>query len=174
MKDRYRFKKNTNEPHFITIVVKNKVPVFTNNLMMNIIIENFRFYQKKGLKIYFYVIMDNHLHMIAAHDNDLSQIISNFKSYSAGQLIETVKKDKREWVKTLFKNEDRDAKYNYNFWEAGSHPKIINGWDMLEQKALYIHNNPVKRGLVEKPEDWIYSSAREFYQGDGVFRIDRF
>jgi len=43
---------------------------------------------------------------------------------------------------------------------------------MFRQKAEYIHNNPVKRGLVEEAEHWVYSSARNFTGLNGVFEID--
>jgi len=175
MRDRYKFKKDTNELHFITMVVRRKVPVFTNKELMSIMVDNFRFYQGRGLRVFFYVIMDNHVHMIVSHENRLAETIASLKSYTSRQILSVLRNDKRGWVFGFFKNKENGAQNlsGFQFWESGNHPKLINGWDMLEQKADYIHNNPVKRGLVSEAESWVYSSAREFYHGDGVFKIDR-
>jgi hypothetical protein len=43
---------------------------------------------------------------------------------------------------------------------------------MLIQKLEYVHYNPVKIGLVDRPEEWRYSSARNYYGGDRVLEID--
>ena len=48
----------------------------------------------------------------------------------------------------------------YQCWEEGSHPQLIQNAEMLRQKLDYSHFNPVKRGYVDKPEHWRYSSAR--------------
>jgi len=50
----------------------------------------------------------------------------------------------------------------YQVWEEGNHPQLIQNNEMLIQKLDYIHQNPVKRGYVDKPEHWRYSSARNY------------
>jgi len=47
----------------------------------------------------------------------------------------------------------------------------ISGPDMAWQKLEYIHNNPVKAGIVEKPEDYLYSSARDYNSLKGMLDI---
>ena len=54
----------------------------------------------------------------------------------------------------------------------GFHPEMILNRDMMGEKLVYIHNNPVRRGYVDKPEDWRYSSARDYTGRDGVLEID--
>jgi hypothetical protein len=53
----------------------------------------------------------------------------------------------------------------YQLWQEGSHPQMIGSEPMLRQKIDYIHNNPVRRGYVEDPAYWRYSSYRD-YQGE--------
>jgi putative transposase len=53
---------------------------------------------------------------------------------------------------------DRD----YQLWEEGSHPEILVSEEVLRQKLDYIHRNPVKRGYVDNPVHWRYSSARNY------------
>ena len=102
MKSRYKILLNDDSLYFLTLNVIEKIPVFTNSSYMNIILENFAFYQKnQHLKIFSYIIMDNHIHLIAFHPENLSKVIQNFKSYSAKKLIEKLHKDKRSWILKL-------------------------------------------------------------------------
>ena len=54
----------------------------------------------------------------------------------------------------------------YMFWKNGYHPIEISTNARLKQRLNYIHNNPVKAGIVEKAEDYIYSSAKDYYLVD--------
>jgi hypothetical protein len=49
------------------------------------------------------------------------------------------------------------------FWEGGYHGEEIFSLPFFETKVKYIHENPVRAGIVEKPEDYILSSAGDFY-----------
>jgi len=63
---------------------------------------------------------------------------------------------------------------NYQFWQQDNQPKIIYTPHFAEQKLEYIHNNPVEAGIVEKAEEYIYSSARDYYYGKecGLIKIE--
>jgi hypothetical protein len=54
------------------------------------------------------------------------------------------------------KNED------YKFWQTGYHPILLHNNFLLEQKLNYLHRNPVTAGFVEEPENWFYSSAKDY------------
>ncbi len=177
MKSRYRIFENDDLPYFLTMNVFLKIPVFTNSLYMDVIIDNFQYYRKnQDLKIFSYVIMDNHVHLIASHNGDLSRTIQSFKSFTAKKIIGLLHKDKRKWILKLlseFKPEHKTSS-QHQFWEEGNHPKQLQNIEMFNQKTEYIHYNPVRRGLVENEVDWIYSSARNYfdYEGKVVFEID--
>ena len=159
----------------MTFSVIAKIPVFTNSMYMNVIIDNFKFYREnQGLKIYFYVIMDNHIHLIASHDENIGYVIQNLKKFTAKEILGLLKRDTREWILYLMRYYKKKYKTRsqYQFWQEGSHPQMILSWDMLKQKAEYIHMNPVKRGLVLEAEDWLYSSARNVAGMESVFEVD--
>ncbi len=167
---------NDDSLYFLTLSVIKKIPVFTNLSYMNIILDNFTFYQEnQHLRIICYVIMDNHIHMIASHPHNLSKVIKNFKSFTAKKLIERLYKDNRDWILQLMSEHKPDYKQesSFQFWEEGNHPKQIQELKMLNQKIEYIHYNPVKRGLVVNEKDWIYSSASNFLGLDSVFQVDK-
>ncbi|MDP8226030.1 MAG: hypothetical protein P9L89_00075, partial [Candidatus Celaenobacter polaris] len=88
MRSRYKFSEVQDHLYFITWIVVGKIKFFTDPRYCDIIIENFKFYRDyKELKIFFYVIMDHHLHMIASHPTDIEIIIQNIKSYTAKEII---------------------------------------------------------------------------------------
>jgi REP element-mobilizing transposase RayT len=160
---RYRFDEGP-QPHFLTCTVVGWLPVFTRPEATEIILDSWRFLQTNGrLKLFGYVILENHLHLIAAAA-DLSQEIRDFKSFTARRLIDLLETHKAsmileqlKWHKAGYKQQSR-----YQFWQEGSHPQVILNEDMLRQKLEYIHFNPVKRGYVDEPMHWRYSSARNY------------
>lgn len=60
----------------------------------------------------------------------------------------------------------------YQVWQEGSHPEEITTDEMMQQKVEYIHNNPVRRGYVEEPSHWRYSSARNYEGKDGLLSVE--
>ena len=74
------------EPHFLTLTVLHWIPVFTRPDTVKILLDAFRFLQAEGLKVYAYVILENHLHLVA-QSPQLDKDIARFKSYTARQLI---------------------------------------------------------------------------------------
>jgi len=92
----------------------------------------------------------------------------------AKQIIKVMEKDQRFWIIELLESLKKryKKKSRYQVWEEDNHPKLIQGLDMLNQKIDYIHQNPVKRGLVRKAEDWKYSSASNYLGLDSDFEID--
>ena len=67
----------------------------------------------------------------------------------------------------------RRSDRSYQLWQEGSHPECIEGDVMLRQKLEYIHNNPVKRGFVDDPEHWRWSSARCYAGCEGLVEVFR-
>ncbi|MBL8483197.1 MAG: hypothetical protein JNJ60_13440, partial [Rhodocyclaceae bacterium] len=127
-----------------------------------------------GLRLFGYVILENHLHFVAQAPH-LDKCVSSFKSYTAARLIELLETCKAErllarlrFAKTAHKD-DRE----YQFWQEGSHAEMVLSEAVMREKLDYIHANPVKRGYVDTPEHWRYSSARNYLGQPGLLDIDR-
>jgi hypothetical protein len=74
-------------PHFLTATVNHWLPLFTRPETVNILLDSWRFLQREaGSRLYGYVILENHLHLIAA-SGDLSRDMQRFKSYTAKKII---------------------------------------------------------------------------------------
>jgi REP element-mobilizing transposase RayT len=163
-------------PYFITSGITFGLPLFSNPAITEIILENLNFLQeKRDVKIYSYVIMENHLHAVI-QGKDLAVKVGRFKSFSAREIIDLMhEKRHTRWLKRLKKvmpinKTDRD----FQFWESGYRPKQMLSDEIMIQKIEYIHNNPVKRGYVDKPEDWRYSSARNYAGLPGLIPVTLF
>jgi putative transposase len=170
---RYRFLSSDYFPYFITATTVNWLPLFKNPVIAQIIIDSLRFMIFEGrLTLYAYVLLENHLHLVASAEN-LSREIAHFKSFTARQCIDYYKENNNTTIlKRLAYYKLRHRKdRQYQFWQEGVHPKRLQDIKMMHQKIEYIHLNPVRKGYVDKPELWLYSSARDFSGGVGLLAI---
>jgi REP element-mobilizing transposase RayT len=167
--------------HFVTFQVIDWVDVFTRQIYRDEIIDNFQFYRKQqGLQVHAYVIMSNHIHAILSATQgkiDLSTLINRFKSYtsrSIEKLLQEEPESRREWMIERFQlaasQHQRNAKFQ--FWTHDNHPIELDTIEKLRQRMDYVHDNPVKAGIVEKPKDYLYSSARNYHGLWSVMPID--
>jgi len=171
-RSRYRIYENR-QPHFLTCTVVNWLPVFGSPSIAQIVLDSFRFLQEQDrIQIYAYVIMETHLHLIASSDH-LPKEIGNFKSFTARKIIDFLKeKNAQRVLRQLAYHKLRHKRdRTYQFWQEGSHPELIQGEDMMRQKAEYIHYNPVQKGYVEDPTHWRYSSARDYAGQPGLLDV---
>ena len=164
--------------YFVTFTVVEWVDVFSRKIYKDIVIDSLKHcQQKKGLNIFAYVIMTNHIHMIVnSEKEDLSGVIRDMKQFTSNKIIETIQTEpesRREWMLSIFSNAatKHTRNTNYQFWQHESHPLEVFSNNYIKQKVNYIHNNPVKAGIVEKPEDYIYSSARNYADLESVIDI---
>ena len=123
---------------------------------------------EKGLEIYAFVVMSNHIHAILRSSNGrLSDTIKEFKSFTAKKILEQITNEnesRREWMLSEFEFAARKHKRNekYQIWTHENHPVILYGNTLIQQRINYIHDNPVRSGIVAKQEDYLYSSARAY------------
>ena len=171
-RSRYKISES-NRPYFLTNTIINWTPIFTRPESVQIILDSFSYMQKNEyLKIYGYVILENHLHWIAQSE-DLNKEIARFKSYTAKMLINCLAESGNQKILQQFKFYKKAHKKDreHQVWEEGSHGQLIQNEQMLRQKLDYIHLNPVKRGYVDKPEYWRYSSARNYLGQKGLIEV---
>jgi putative transposase len=123
MRSRYTIRE-PGVPYFITCTVVKWIPLFTRKPYFDILIDTLQFCrQHKGLKIYAYVILDNHLHLVVAGDK-LTDILRDFKSYTAKLLIARLEQDQKTWVLNQFRyyKQPTKTRSDYQVWQEGFHP----------------------------------------------------
>lgn len=167
--------------HYITIAVVEWLDIFTRRYYKNIIIESLAYCRKeKGLELYAYVIMTNHIHLIcrAREGFELSDILRDFKRHTAKYIIKEIQENpqesRREWLLERLEQAGQKNQKNktYQFWRQDNHPIELYKPETTQQKLDYIHNNPVEEGFVGNPEDYLYSSARNYAELDNLLEID--
>lgn len=160
--------------YFITSTIIEWVPLLINEQIMQIMIVSFVFCQKeKGLRIYGYVVMPNHFHMIISMDDPLKipAIIRDLKRHTSQEISKYLKNQSTKqnpfWIKPFY------GKKISNIWQKGYHPILINSEKWFTEKLNYIHQNPVKKGFVTQAEHWKYSSARNYILNDSsIIKLD--
>ena len=173
MRTRYRITDNS-YPYFLTCTIIEWLPVFTRKPYFEIIIDSLKYCrEQKGLMVFAYVILDNHLHLVANGER-LDSTIKEFKSYTAQGIIKMAAEEGKDWLLNQFKyfKAKHKKESQHQVWQEGFHPQLVISEEMLRQKVEYIHDNPVKAGLVERAEDWLYSSAKNYLDQVGVLEID--
>lgn len=178
MSRKYKFF-NKEDLYFVTYTVVDWIDVFTRNEYKDILLDSWRYCQKhKGLQIYAWCVMTNHVHMIISSNKaELWSIMRDMKSFTSNTLKKTIdnnpNESRKKWMMQSFreagvKNNNND---DFQLWQQHNHPIILDSNFLMDQKLEYIHNNPVKAGIVDEPEHYIYSSARDYTGMPGLVDI---
>ena len=166
--------------YYITLTIVEWIDIFSRPVYKHILVDSLNYcVANKGLKIYCWCLMSNHLHMIASAsgEDSLSDILRDFKKFTSKAIIKAVQEvpeSRRDWMLNLYwyagKNNNK-IRY-YKFWQDGNEAKEIHTTAFLDEKMNYIHDNPVRAELLAKPEDYLYSSARDYAGEKGLVEIE--
>jgi len=166
--------------YFLTLQVVFWLDVFTRKVYRDIILESLQFCRKnKNLEIFAYVIMSNHIHLIVRSKNGtLSDTIRDFKKYTATSILNEINmkhESRRKWLlsEMAFAASKHKRNSNFQFWTHDNHAVELSTNEMIDQRLIYTHQNPVKAGIVENAEDYLYSSARNYCDNmDFLMEVD--
>lgn len=169
-----------NELHYLTFSTVGWVDIFTRKRYKDIVVDSLRYCQlSKGLELYSWVLMSNHIHLIARAKEGcrLSDILRDFKKHTSKQVIKAIQEEResrREWLlsEMLKAGQANSKNSKYQLWRNDNHPIALYSNEVINQKLDYIHSNPVAEGIVEKAEDCLYSSARNYAGQEGLLVVD--
>ncbi|MFT3752086.1 MAG: transposase [Paludibacter sp.] len=177
--ENYSIKKQ-NSIYFLTFTITDWVDVFTRLHYKNIIAESLSHCRKnKGLKLYAWCLMTNHLHLICSIEPPLrmTDFLRDYKKFTAKAILDEIQmtgESRKDWILYRFefagKFDNRIQKYQ--FWQDKSHPIELTSNEMIEQRINYIHENPVRTGIVAKAEEYLHSSARNYAGLSSIIEID--
>ncbi len=173
MSRKYKFH-NPEGVYFVSFAVQNWVDALTRNDYKNIIVDSLQYCKdNKGLNIYAWVIMSNHVHLVISSEGQfsLSEIMRDFKRHTSKSIIESIHSNpvesRKEWLLEQFKTSG-----GWRFWRADNKPIELWSNHVIDQKINYIHMNPVEEGLVFRPEDYMYSSAIDYSGEKGMLDVE--
>lgn len=176
MSKKYKFKDNS-KTYFVTFTVINWIDLFIRNEYRDILLDSLKFcQQQKELEIYGWCIMTSHVHLIiGSKGKPLPDIMRDLKRHSAETLHKSImshpQESRREWLLWMMQRAGKKHHKSFQLWQPESHPIELSNNYMAHQKLTYIHNNPVSTGFVVKAEEWMYSSATDYYGGKGLLEI---
>ncbi len=176
MSRNYKFH-NPEGAYFISFAVIEWLDVFTRNQYKDIVLDSIRFSQQgKGMEVYAWCIMTNHVHLVFRSIGKYKPeiIIGDLKRFSSNQIVKAIIDNPREsrkgWLLEQFqKAASKSSNVNkHQFWRHDNKPIELWSNKVIFEKINYIHNNPVEEGLVYHPEDYVYSSARDYSGEKGL------
>jgi putative transposase len=139
--------------YFVTSRLQEHHDVFESQSACERVIGALQFYRQRGdIELYGFVVMPDHIHVIAKMRADitLEWWMNRFKSFVAHELGAGP------------------------IWQKGYWSEVIPNVSLLEQKLAYVHDNPVRAGLVGQAEEFLWSSAKDYAASDLSGRIDHF
>ncbi len=169
-------------PHFVTFTVVGWIDVFSREQYKEIIVESLQYcMDHKRLILHAWVIMTNHVHLIiSSKTSKLEDLVRDIKKFTSKQIIlaigENQEESRKEWMLNIFRFTGSGNKNNkeFQFWKQDYHPVELTTNDILEQRLMYLHENPVRSGLVWEAWHYKYSSAIDYYTTEkGLLKIDR-
>ncbi len=177
MSEKYKFR-DPEGIYFVTCTVVHWIDLFTRKEFKHLILDSLKFCQKeKGMIIYGWVLMPSHLHMIIGSEGkDLSGIIRDFKKHTAREIVKEcgkINESRKTWLLRAFRQSADSLKRisKNKVWQDGNHPIHLDRTSLMEEKLDYIHQNPVEAEIVDEPEYYWYSSARDYSGGSGLLKV---
>jgi len=157
--------------YFVTTSIVRWQPVLRARVRCHLIIQSLKHcLAHKGLHLHGFVIMPTHAHYILSCDPGrlLSDIMRDFNTHTSREISASLQADGEFRLLRIFREaaEMERRGNSYKVWQTGFHPVSIETDRFFRQKLHYVHENPVRAGLVELAEEWEYSSARNYAYGD--------
>ena len=180
MSSKYKVGENA-IPHFVTFSVVGWINVFSREQYKELFLESLKYcQQKKGMVLHAWVIMTNHVHLIISSiSNKLEHVVRDLKKFTSKQISKAIKENnaesRKEWMLNIFSYTGKNNNNNkeFQFWKQDYHPIELDTPEKMKQRLDYLHENPVRGGLVWEPWHYKYSSAIDYYTNEhGLLKVE--
>ena len=164
---------------FVSFATVNWIDVFTRPVYKDIVVESLHYCtEHKGLEVYAWCIMTNHVHLIIGSNQEpLEAIMRDLKKHTSKTILKVIaenpQESRREWMLWHFARAGKQNANNkdFQFWQQHNQPTELNTNFLLDQKLHYLHQNPVEAAFVNEPEHYLYSSALDYAGGQGMLKV---
>ena len=167
--------------YFLTLNTVDKIDVFVRPAYKQAIADALNvFIQSQGLTVYSWCLMSSHLHLaVRTKDGSAPAYFErDFKKYTTPAVIKTIEMEmdfRREWMLQHFEDHAKSLRRleKFHLWQNCSSPfRIDSGQsNLLLDRIAHIHENPVREGIVDQPEAYIHSSARDYAGMRGLVNV---
>ena len=167
--------------YYLTFNVVEWIDIFVRPVFKQIIVESLNhFIEKKGLTVYAWCLMSNHLHLVAQtrHGFGLLQLADEFKKFTTKIILEDIDAEpevRRKWMMKKFEEASKAMKHldKFQVWQAPVNSAYIDisDADAFDEQVEFIHKNPVRDRIVAHAEDYLHSSARDYFGIKGLVDV---
>ncbi len=159
------FKISRDRPaYYLTSVTHNRLPIFQTDKLKQVLATAFDEARRSGgLLIFAYVIMPDHTHVLTDDAREMKDVLRFLNGISARRIINYLKEHDLDSSLQKLRIAERKDEQKYSVYEHHPNAIRITGEDAFMQKVNYIHQNPVRAGLVEHHDDYLYSSSRQWH-----------
>jgi len=150
-----------NPCYYLTSVANDRLPVFQTDKIKTIAcnaLDEAR--NSANILIFAYVIMPDHVHLITNSSRKISEVLRYANGIVARRVIDYLKKQNFAGSLEKLRHEEKTNQYKYSLWEHHPNAMSLTSKAMFMQKVNYIHQNPVRAGLLEQADDYLFSSVR--------------
>ena len=163
--------------YYITTVVYGRLPIFTRPSFIIPLYDSLNFYRyKQNFKLLGYVLMPDHVHLILwpFGSTTVSEIMRDYKKFTSTRIIRQAEVEGiRKWLAAFQRAGSETGRSANKVWQDSFWDVNIYSERFLRQKLNYLHRNPVRAGLVDQPEEYVYSSYRNYVGGENwLIEID--
>ena len=154
-----------NPAYFLTSVTHKRIPVFRTDKLKRVVADAFNEARLScGLLIFAYVIMPDHTHLLTDNPRQMAEVLRYVNGISARRVIDYLKSNGYDSSLAKLRIQERGDRHKYSLYEHHPNAIRITGEQSFMEKVNYIHMNPVKAGLVAHPDEYLYSSARQWHK----------
>jgi len=147
--------------YYLTSVAKDRLPVFRTtelNTVACAALDEAR--RSAAFLLFAYVLMPDHIHTIVGSELKPSRVLQYINGIISRRVIDFLRDNGHELSLQKLRHNDRGRGYRHSLWDHHPNAKLLTTEDLLMQKVNYVHQNPVRAGLVTSAEDYRWSSVR--------------
>jgi hypothetical protein len=169
--------------YFSTYQTVDWIDIFIRPVYKQVIVHTLNhFIESKGLVVYSWCLMTHHLHLLAeAQNGSMQDLEKDFKLFTTKKILEALDTEpeaRKHWMLKRFEDSGGfipGLNKKYHVWEKNNKAayESLKKIDSLLSLFDHIHQNPVRDKIVDLPEEYLYSSARDYAGMKGIVNITK-
>jgi putative transposase len=147
--------------YYLTAVAKDRLPIFGSDTLKSIACSALDEARRSGdFSVYAYVVMPDHFHVITDSVLRPSNTLQFINGITARRIINYLKEHNYQASLKKLRHGIKPRRYSYSLWDHHPDARLLLTEEMLMQRVHYTHQNPVRAKLIERAEDYRWSSVR--------------
>jgi putative transposase len=165
------------DAHHLTFSCYHRLPLLSKDRSCHWVLQALQLGRERGqFHLWAFVIMPEHVHLVLHPQNGakISQILTTLKQSVSKRALLWLGQNAPQFLSQLA-DVQPNGQRSHRFWQrGGGYDRNLRSVTNIYEKIEYIHANPVRRGLVDGPQAWPWSSFRAWETGgDEPIVIDR-